>query len=215
MPKLYSYVMTSDSGFAPNPYHGFMTLACCKPWIRRVAQVGDFVVGTYSVDKSRGGDGHLVFAMRVTEAVTFDEYSTDDRFECKKPSRNDDDIALVGDNIYSRIDSESPWVQADSAHSRPNGSQDQCHTDGDTNPNRVLISCDFLYLGNAGLELPLFEDLDIRKSGPGHRSDFDEETVEAFIEWFGSLEKGIRGDPTNPYRRDRRDCARRPAQPRC
>lgn len=207
--------MTSDSGFAPNPYHGFMTLACCIPRIRRAAQVGDLVVGSYSVDKSRGGDGHLVFAMRVTEVVTFDGYSTDDRFECKKPSRNGDDIALVGDNIYSRPDSETPWTQADSAHSNPDGSPNFKHTKNDTRINRVLISRDFLYLGNEVFELPLFEGEDIRAKGRVVRSDFREETVEAFIEWFTSLEKGIRGDPTNPHRRDRRDCARRPAKPHC
>ena len=32
---VYEYVMTSDSGFAPNPFHGACTLACCKPKIRK------------------------------------------------------------------------------------------------------------------------------------------------------------------------------------
>lgn len=32
---VYEYVMTSDSGFAPNPFHGTCTLACCKPKIRK------------------------------------------------------------------------------------------------------------------------------------------------------------------------------------
>nr|WP_269667332.1 hypothetical protein [Polaromonas naphthalenivorans] len=27
--------MTHDSGFAPNPFHGTLTLATCKPGIRR------------------------------------------------------------------------------------------------------------------------------------------------------------------------------------
>ena len=42
---LYSYIVTTDSGFAPNPFHGYLTLACCKPMIRRTVQVGDVVVG--------------------------------------------------------------------------------------------------------------------------------------------------------------------------
>ncbi|WP_198140678.1 Nmad2 family putative nucleotide modification protein [Polaromonas naphthalenivorans] len=29
------YLMTHDSGFAPNPFHGTLTLATCKPGIRR------------------------------------------------------------------------------------------------------------------------------------------------------------------------------------
>ena len=35
---LYSYTVAADTGFAPNPFHGFCTLACCKPGIRRTAQ---------------------------------------------------------------------------------------------------------------------------------------------------------------------------------
>ncbi len=31
----YEYVMTSDIGFAPNPFYGVCTLACCKPKIRK------------------------------------------------------------------------------------------------------------------------------------------------------------------------------------
>ena len=31
MTKLYSYIVATDSGFSPNPFHGFCTLACCKP----------------------------------------------------------------------------------------------------------------------------------------------------------------------------------------
>ena len=41
--KLYSYIITRDYGFAPNPYGGMCTLATCKPVIRRKAQIGDWV----------------------------------------------------------------------------------------------------------------------------------------------------------------------------
>lgn len=43
--KLYSYKMTDDSGFAPNPYHGILTLATCKPRMRHNTQVGNWVAG--------------------------------------------------------------------------------------------------------------------------------------------------------------------------
>lgn len=42
---VYSYIVTHDTGFAPNPFHGVLTLACCKPAIRRAAEVGDVIVG--------------------------------------------------------------------------------------------------------------------------------------------------------------------------
>lgn len=214
MPRLFSYAMTSDSGFAPNPFHGSMTLACCKPQIRRVAQVGDYVIGTYSIDKSLGGDGHVVYAMRVTCTVTFDEYSAADKFKCKKPSRNGSDIAMAGDNIYSRRDSNSPWKQASSAHSNPDGSQSIEHTEHDTKVNRVQISEDFVYFGGDGPELPIFGGEDIRATNSSHRSRFNDAILTAFIEWFESQPKGLQGVPTTPLRRCRRGCGCSP-KPRC
>lgn len=58
-PKLYSYVLREDTGFAPNPYHGFCTLACCKPLIRRRAEIGDWVIATGSNAKGKRRGGFL------------------------------------------------------------------------------------------------------------------------------------------------------------
>ena len=43
--RLYSYVVASDSGFAPNPFWRILTLACCKPKMRLTAKPGDLLVG--------------------------------------------------------------------------------------------------------------------------------------------------------------------------
>lgn len=45
MTKSYSYVVARDYGFAPNPFNGILTLAACKPVIRKGADVGSFVIG--------------------------------------------------------------------------------------------------------------------------------------------------------------------------
>ena len=39
------YKLRHDTGFAPNPFHGFLTLATCKPAIRRCRAKGDWVAG--------------------------------------------------------------------------------------------------------------------------------------------------------------------------
>ena len=62
--KLYSYVMKYDDGFAPNTTGEYLTLATCKPNIRRVAKVGDYVIGTGSLP--RGNQGNLIYIMQVT-----------------------------------------------------------------------------------------------------------------------------------------------------
>jgi hypothetical protein len=73
MPRLFTYVITTDAGFAPNPFHGVCTLNCCKPVIRRVAQVGDWVAANTSADFP-AGPGLLLYAMRITSKMPMSEY---------------------------------------------------------------------------------------------------------------------------------------------
>lgn len=39
--KLYSYKMKHDNRFAPNPLLGVLTLATCKPAMRRNTKIGN------------------------------------------------------------------------------------------------------------------------------------------------------------------------------
>ena len=45
MERLYSYKMSHDNRFAPNPLFGVLTLATCKPQLRKNAKVGDWIAG--------------------------------------------------------------------------------------------------------------------------------------------------------------------------
>ncbi len=45
IPKFYLYKMTVDDGGAPCVQDGVLTLAICKPTIRRVAPEGSFSIG--------------------------------------------------------------------------------------------------------------------------------------------------------------------------
>jgi hypothetical protein len=109
--NVYSYVIDHDLGFAPNPFHGVCTLACCKPAIRKKAVVGDYVLGTGAVKPKRRG--HLTFWMRVDEVITFDEYLQDRRFRRKKPRMSGTTWLRYGDNIYHRDGGET-FQQEDS-----------------------------------------------------------------------------------------------------
>jgi hypothetical protein len=62
---LYSYVVVHDTGFSPNPFFGFCTLACCKPEIRRKAEEGDWIVGL--TPKAQGNK--VVYFMQVDEVM--------------------------------------------------------------------------------------------------------------------------------------------------
>ena len=120
---MFSYVVARDYGFAPNPFFGVCTLATCKPRVRKTAAIGDWVIGTGSA--KRGRQGYLVYAMRVAEALTFNEYWADPRFQQKKPNLRGSLKQAFGDNIYFRDESEQ-WNQLDSHHSYQGGCPGRC-----------------------------------------------------------------------------------------
>lgn len=201
MVAIHSYVVRYDSGFAPNPFYGSCTLATCKPDIRRTAAIGDWIVGSGSNDRSIRRGGYLVHAMRVTDAVTFDEYDTEERFQRKKPFRRGSRKQSCGDNIYFRENSQSRWCQRDSFHSLPDGRPNAQHVTRDTGVNRVLVSDDFVYFGGEGPLIPA--DLvdskghALTKSGRG-RSKFDDAILlDKFTRWIRAL--GVSGYQGRPH----------------
>ena len=152
MSSIYPYVVRYDSGFAPNPFYGYCTLATCKPYIRQFALVGDWVIGTGS--KTNKQENLLVYAMRVTETCDFDTYWLSDHFFDKRPVSNGSRKQRSGDNIYHHSDKDGEWIQEDSYHSHPDTETRQNHVKRDTTVNRVLISDNYYYYGGEGSEIP-------------------------------------------------------------
>ncbi|WP_084182728.1 hypothetical protein [Nevskia soli] len=200
MSRLYSYVVRYDSGFAPNPFYGFCTLATCKPPIRKGAEIGDWIVGTGSGDRTVRRAGYLVYAMRVASILSFQEYDANPNFEDKKPYRRGSRKQSCGDNIYYWDAAENDWGQRDSFHTNNDGSIHAEHVRIDTGVNRVLIGDDFVYFGGEG---PLIPDTLTRPdgrtiihSGIGYSCIDDARSRDRFIEWIRSLRiRGFQGSP--------------------
>lgn len=164
MSDVYFYAISYDLGFAPNPFGGMCSLACCKPDIRERARIGDWVVGLTGTKLPPAL--RCVFGMTVTDIVTFDEYWINPAFTTRKPRRNGSPKKLVGDNIYHRQAPGEAWLQEDSVHSRTDGSPCEINTAHDTRINRVLLSERFVYFGS---EAPFLPD-DIREAIGYHRN---------------------------------------------
>ena len=195
--SIFSYVVARDFGFAPNPFGGFCTLATCKPEIRRLAEVGDWVFGTGSATWNRKGS--LVYAMRVAEMMSFDQYWDDLRFRQKKPDLRSCRKSAYGDNIYHR--GNGSWIQLDSHHSLANGAPNLKNIRNDTQTNRVLISTQFAYWGGSGPLIPQnlrnYDGCDLC-AGRGYKRKFPQEMEEQVFEWFLSLKaQGCLGRPIN------------------
>lgn len=190
MPRLYTYVVLHDSGFAPNPYHGYCTLACCKPLIRKYARPGDWIMGGGAATKGRGL--RVVYLMQVSEALTFEEYWDDPRFKAKKPCIDARCEDFVGDNIYPDAIGTQ---QLPSMHSEAGCSpceDDMCR---DLSVDRVLVGERFVYWGDDGPLKPHFptEPLYFDR---GHKFRYKPQLVTEFLEWVECLtEWGVQGSP--------------------
>ncbi len=182
MGRVYIYVVARDFGFAPNPFHGFCTLATCKPRIRNKAEVGDWVIGM-------GGDrlnatGKCIYAMRVSAKVNFNEYWTNPAYLDKKPVRNGSRKMMVGDNIYYFESANQKWQQADSHHSNTDGSVNIHNLENDTQTDKVLISDHFLFFGT---EAPVVPKSLLEAIGYENRRNyrvFEYLVCDALIKWL-------------------------------
>ena len=200
--KLYSYVVARDYGFAPNPFFGICSLATCKPQIRGTAQIGDWIVGTGS--KRTGLDGYLVFAMRVEEALTYDDYWHTERFRSKRPQLKGSRKQAFGDNIYHRHPKTGRWLQENSHHSLASGRPNIRNIKRDTSVSRVLLGTDFTYWGKDAPKIPeAFRDYDghdLCHQHPGHKCHFPNDFVMAVVALLRTLDRGYAGLPREFHR---------------
>lgn len=198
---IFSYVITHDSGFAPNPFGGFLTLATCKPRIRRNPCKGDFIVGTGSAKTV--GNHKLVFAGQIGDVIRLEEYGMLPNYWIKRPTTVAEWWRKHGDNIYFKKDGR--WLQRQSVH---HASGDMAH---DLHGMNVLICKRFWYFGNEAIEIPA-NLRGIIKRGPGHKRITEEALVKRFVAWLESQPKGRHGMPEMSPEKTVR-CVRRAFEP--
>ena len=164
---LYCYTMTHDTGFAPNPYHGVLTLATCKPLIRKCAKEGYWISGwtgnavhNKQGEIDRNGPGRLIYLAQVSKVLGFEEYW--EKYKQKRPVvccdedpqvntgcgcstvfvNNGNDHIDCGDNIYKPDDNAScGYTQLNNPF---HGEEQKTH---DLSGKHVLICKEFYYFG--------------------------------------------------------------------
>lgn len=151
MAQVCFYVLTNDTGFAPNPFHGWCTLLGCTPNYRNADLArGDYIAGVFR----SGRPLRLVYVMEVHDVLDYDDYYQDRRFQKKKPRREGTWQERAGNNIYF-LDSSGRYVQDKNAwfHTKANKKeQDKAHP-------TVFVGHYFAYFGekaetDAALLLP-------------------------------------------------------------
>lgn len=168
----YAYIVPIDDGAAPNPYGGMCTLAICKPNLRKIAQVDDWVFG-FSHNKERLC---LIYAMKITEVLSMEAYDafTKESLNIKIPNMKSNDIRYhMGDSVYDfGLDT---ITLREGVHSR-------CTKEMDLAGKNVLMSNQFYYFGSKSIELPKSLNLNVNMN-----DDFiqlNDEVFQMFFEWF-------------------------------
>jgi hypothetical protein len=186
---VFSYIVAHDTGFAPNPFGGVCTLACCKPRIRLTAEKGDLVIGLSP--KAKGN--RIVYMMRVTEQLSFAEYWRRSQYRCKRPSlHSSDPERRCGDNIYRPLGADE-FQQQPSRHSNPDGTENECLKTVDLGGKHVLVSDEFAYFGSEAIRPP--KSLHALVVARGHRKFTESAFTQKVEKFFDELPKGLHGLP--------------------
>ncbi len=195
MPRLFTYIITQDCGSAPNPFNGICTLAICKPAIRRVAEIGDWVVGFASVNAQNNLSNRMICAMKVTGIVTMQAYDQLSRSTLPNRIPNVDSWHLpdrLGDSIYDYQNLNEHGIPAirSSVH-------DEGNRTTDLGGKNVLISTHFYYFGSNAIDIEPGLPKKIIPVTQGHRSTSNQPYLNCFEEWIESQgEMGQRGWPS-------------------
>jgi len=190
--NIFIYVVSRDYGFAPNPFNGICTLATCKPGIRKSARIGDWIFGIGSKTTHRN---RMIYMMKVTEKITFNEYWENRTYAMKKPQMTTLK-KMYGDNIYHYDKSDGIWHQANSHHSYENGETNSHNLRKDTSSDNVLISREFFYFGKRAIVIPDNYTAAIYKNKRGYCKDEESPIINEFLQYIRYTYKmGCMDDP--------------------
>ncbi len=125
--------------------------------------------------------------MIVQEKMTYNDYWTDDRFQCKKPIMSGSLMQMYGDNIYHTDSNSGSMVQENSHHSYDEGQTNYNNYNRDVPGQYVLISQEYWYWGGVGIDIPT-EFLCLANVTRNHIVIEDVGFIITFLSWLRSLD---------------------------
>ncbi len=187
--RLCTYVLTMDTGLAPNPFWGWCTLAVCTP-NRQGARVshGDWIAGF----RARKHGNRLIYLMEISEKLHMNAYFFDARFSAKKPDLRGTWEQRCGDNFYSQLP-DGTWRQHKNRFHI--GSE---YLAKDTRNPYVFVAEHFWYFGREAVRLP--DEFTPLVGTRGIRVNHPPALAQRFIAWATSTHRpGIHAPPAqNP-----------------
>jgi len=136
--RIFLYKMTVDNGGAPCVQDNLLSLAICKPAIRRTAKTGDWLLGI----GGKSLHGRLIYMAEVTETVDLGLYYSLSRYKERK-----DCIYEFNEEGKLQVRRDALYHEDGSSLARDVGTPD---ASGRYPSARVLLSRNFCYLGRNG-----------------------------------------------------------------
>ena len=183
MMKIFRYVLVTDNCTAPNYAPPCLTLALCKPQIRKSAVPGDLVIAFAGASLDRDPDA-VIWAAVVTESLTFAEYWRDVRFQTKKGRP-----PQVLDNIY-----EPDPASTDGYRQHPHAYHGPTSKFTDVGGRNVLIfgGPDVWVFRNAPRVLPTKFGLGMGRARRAHQTSYiDGRQWRELREWFSGGREAV------------------------
>lgn len=187
MNKIYFYKMMVDNLCAPHVSDGMLSLALCKPAIRRGAEQGAYIFGF----GAKGlGEGRLIYVAVVTKIGLLDYYT-------RHNERADAVYQCHGDTVTIKPDAR---YHSDGSYLKRDIGSAPAYVNA-----RVLLSTDFRYYGAKGLATHIDGCPELAKRlaalSQGHRIHHSPELRKELIElkeklWLEPQDKVVA--PSNP-----------------
>jgi Nucleotide modification associated domain 2 len=192
MGRIYYYKLTHDAGAAPCIQRGILSLAICKPIIRRSAEVGDIIFGFTANSLDR--QNRLIYAALITKKLRKGEYYEGDKFT----SRDDCIYEFRQGRYVRRKDAKF--------HNNPGDLSHDLGEHPEYPRANVLLSTDFRYFGVNGTDeyKSKYELIGkaVESLGRGQRVNLAPELREQFLatkKWlWGKSQSKVLGRPSEP-----------------
>lgn len=139
MCRIYMYKLTTDNGGAPCVDDNLLSLAICKPIIRRTAQRGDVIFG-FAANKLNK-ENPLIYVAMITDKKENGDYYRDQKYDKRR------------DCIYkwSQVQGQFSLKHSAKYHNTDDPHKTKEHFDKDIIiSDDVLLSNDFRYFGKEG-----------------------------------------------------------------
>lgn len=203
--KICAYVLTYNTGLAPNPFHDVCTIGLCTPnHMHAQLSVGDWLVGVASHQllskhgyENKETASRLIYTMEIDEVIDLDTFFK--KYPEKRANKAGSQIEQVGDAIYFKNSHGDLVHVTDSDEHNWDDVMDQ-----DRSGNRVFIGHKFWHFGK---EAPLLPDMPWAEKlknrffgsamgiryvyGKGAQDDWNDTDLQEFWNWLPSNNKLI------------------------